>query len=227
MAKKLKISKDRKRAIVIWSFVLTMIFDIVLIGTSFQFTNKEVPSHPLHESTEPYYFTIKTNYVGPNYFFPYANLDFAVINQYNDEISGFHFFLSFDNASWVEIPLTKPLNIPPDFPPEPNFILTNVGIIPLNGFSNVLYAKCVFPRQGFDNATQTRIFNSFQVYVYVETIWTPQSIATVVLVSVALMSFIIQILDFWTKEKTEKKEERKDTEKTRTSQAEGTDRQKA
>jgi hypothetical protein len=220
MARRLKISKDRKRAIVIWSFVLTLIFDGVLIGTSFQFTGKEVPSHPIHESIEPYYFTSKTYYTGPNYFFPYADLSFAVTNQYADNISGFHFFLSFDNSSWVEIPLTKPLNLPPDpFSPEPNVILTHVGIIPLNAFSNVLYAKCVFPLQGFDNATQNKILSAFQAYVYVSNIWTPLSIATIVLVSVALMSFIIQILDFWTKEKTEKKEEKKDAEKTSTGQA--------
>jgi hypothetical protein len=212
MTKRLKISKDRKRNIVIWSFILTLFFDFVLIGISFQFTGKEIPSHPLHESIAPYYFTIKTYYTGPNYF-PYADLSFAVTNQYDDNISGFHFFLSLtpDNSSWVEIPLTKPLNIPPDFPPQPNVILTGVGIVPLNGFSNVLYAECIFPPQGFDNATQTRILNSFQAYVYIQVIWTPQSIAAFILVSVALMSFIIQILDFWTKEATEKKEERKET----------------
>jgi hypothetical protein len=220
MVKKLKVSKERKRAIVIWSLILTLIFDFILIGISFQFTGKEVPSsHPIHESTEPYYFIMKTYYTGPNIFFPYANLDFAVANQYSDKISGFHFFLSFDNSSWVEIPLTKPLNVTPDFPPEPNFILTNVGIIALNGFSNVLYAKCIFPPQEFDNATDARILNAFQAFVYVEPIWTPQSVATFILVSVALMSFIIQILDFWTKETTEKKEERKDAEKTSISRA--------
>jgi hypothetical protein len=214
MSKKLEISKDRKLNILFWAFILTMFFNIVLVGISFQFTKKELPSHPFHESNEPYYFTIKTYYTGPNYIFPYADLSFAVVNQYNDKISGFHFYVSFDNSSWVEIPLTRLLNIPQDFPPIPNFILTDVGTIPLNGFSNTLDAKCVFPPQGFDNATQTRILNSFQAYMYVQAIWTPQSIATVILVSVALMSFIIQILDFWTREKTEKKEERKDRENT-------------
>jgi hypothetical protein len=174
-----------------------MIFDFVLIGTSIRFTNKEAPSHPFHESTEPYYFTMKTYYAGPNYLFPYASVAFAVINQYNDEISGFYFYISLDNSSWVEIPLTKPLNIPPDPFGGPSAILTDVGIIPLNGFSNVIYAKCIFPPQGFDNATQTRIMNSFQGYVYISSVWIPQSVATVILVSVALLSFIIQILDFW------------------------------
>lgn len=193
-----KISKNRKWNILIWSLILTMVFDIVLIRISIQFTNKEAPSHPFYESTEPYYFTIKTYYTGPNYFFPYANVAFAFINQYNDEISGFHVYISFDNSSWVEIPLTKPSNIPPDpFGGGPNVILTDVGIIPLNGFSNILYAKCIFPPQGFDNATQTRIMNSFQGYMYFNSVWIPQSVATVILVSVALMSFIIQILDFW------------------------------
>lgn len=203
MTKKGKISlNDRKRNILFWSFFLTLIFDSVLIGFSFRFANNEHLSNPFHESVEPYYFTIRTNYTGPNYFFPYANLAFAVANKYNDEISGFHFFLSFDNSSWIEIPLTKPLNVPPDFPPEPNYILTDVGIVSLNGFSNVLYAKCVFPSQGFNDATHARIMNSFEAYMYVEPIWTPQSIATMVLVSVALISFIIQILDFWVKEKS-------------------------
>lgn len=194
-----KFSKDRKRNILFWSFILTLFFDIFLIGTSFKFTNKEVPPHPFHESTEPYYFTIKTYYTGPNFFFPYANVAFAVVNPYNDEIDEFHFSISFDNSSWVEIPLTKPLNFAPDFFGESNVILTNVGTIPLNGFSNVLYAKCIFPPQGSDNATQTRIMNSFQAYIDVESIWIPQSVVTVLLASVALMSFIIQILDFLVK----------------------------
>jgi hypothetical protein len=192
------------------SLTLSFGFVIGLIWTSFQWGNNDVHSILVHESTEPYYFTIRTNYTGPNIFFPYAELSFAIANQYSDNISGFHFFLSLspDNSSWVEIPLTKPLIVPSDIVLGQNstqYNTTNVGIIPLNGFSNVLYAEEIFPQQRFDNATQTRILNSFIAYFYVAPIWnTPQSIATIILVWVALTSFIIQILDFSFKEKNDK-----------------------
>jgi hypothetical protein len=195
MTKKEKNGRNRKESILVVSIILTVIFVSLLISFSFQFANNQ-KFNPFHESAGPYYFTFRPNDTGPNYFFPYASLDFAVANKYIDEISGFHFFLSFDNSSWVEISLTKPLNIPPDFPPEPNYILTHVGIISLNGFSNVLYAKCVFPLQGFNETTQTRIINSFEGYLYISPCWTPYSIAAIILLSVALLSFIIQILDF-------------------------------
>jgi len=179
--------KHRIRNILAVSVFFSLVFVSVLIHESFQWSNNENHFIPVYESTEPYYFTIKTNYTGPNIFFPYAELWFEIANPYSNEISGFHFFVSFDNSSWVEIPLTKP---------EPNYNLTNVGIIPLNGFTNVLYTEEIFPQQGFDNATKTRILNSFLVVFYVSPIWTPQSIATIILVWVALTAFIVQILDF-------------------------------
>lgn len=185
------------------------LFDMILLGSSFQFTNSSFqftynghPSNPFRESAEPYYLDIKTNYTGPNYFFPSATLAFAVANEYSDEIKEFHFFISFDNSSWVEIPLTKPLHIIPDPFPELNYTLTYVGRLPLNGFSNEFYAKCVFPPQGLNDTANARIMDAFGAYMLVSPLWTPQSTATVVLVSVALLSFIIQILDFCFKERS-------------------------
>lgn len=175
---------NKRKAIILFVALFLMLsLDYVFYENSFGITNV-VSSHQLVQSEVPYNAEISVSTIGPNYFFPYSYISSTLTNKYSDEIKGFNLEMSTDNVSWVEIPLSNVNKF------------TSFGIISINTFSDTVYARVSFPNQNQTESTTNNILSSFTWSIEINPLFTPETIVVFILLSLALFSFVVQILDF-------------------------------
>lgn len=97
--------------------------------------------------------------------------------------------MSTDNSTWVNVPLSKDTQK-----------LVEIGDVQLNSFSVRIYVQYFLPPQANLNQTvagsvQT-IQDSFAGRINIQAPYTPQTDVIIFLVTIALISFWLQILDF-------------------------------
>ena len=133
----------RKGVIGAISIILTIILFIFVLALGQWSLTKLESSSWFYENSNPYYFSIHMSTTGPSYFFPFATISASLSNPYSGEIEGFQLFMSTDNSTWTEIPLSG--------------LKTEFGRILVNNFDVEMYAKCYFPPQNTTTSEATII----------------------------------------------------------------------
>ena len=172
---------SKKWRIFIASLVITAILStsVLVLGSS-HYT--EVKDFYLYESSEPVYSSFHVINTGPNYFFPIVQVQSRLSNLNFNEIEGFHYFVSTDNSSWVEVPLSN----------EDKY--TVIGTIPSNGMDTILFDKWIFPIQNNTNAPIMP--DTFRYGISFVPVMTPQTSTIMILLVIAIFSFILKILEY-------------------------------
>ena len=165
---------------VISLFLTSFLFIFVLALGQWSLTKLESSSW-FYENPNHYYFSIHMSTTGPSYFFPFESVSASLSNPYAEEIKGFWLFMSTDNSTWIEIPLSG--------------LKTEFGKILVNNFNVDMYAKCYFPPQN-TTTPKTTILQSFNYQISGSSAYTPQSLVLLVLVYIAVFSFILKIVEF-------------------------------
>ena len=179
--------KHRRAVILLLTIVLVIISDIILFHTGdINATDPSVFSTTFTVSNTTSYFYFQANTSGPSYFFSAGKVYQSISNPYANEIGIFNVYMSTDNSSWVAIPFSNTEK------------LVEIGEVQLNSFSIKIYVKYFFPPQPVVNETVSvkTIEESFIGKTIIKIPYTPQTDIIIFLVTVAMFSFILQILDF-------------------------------
>jgi hypothetical protein len=174
-----------KYSVLLISVVVTVILVIILFvvgtvgiinATDYSFGTNTNPSYSLD--------TINTR--GPNYFFPYADVYTYVYSPYAKYIENFTFYESTDNSTWFKVPISD----------TKDYI--KIGTASLNGFSTTIYQKIYFQYENItiQNQTVSTADMSFVSQYYFSSLPTPQTLVIFILLTIAVFSFVLQIVDF-------------------------------
>ncbi len=180
----------RKYSILVKSTIVTAFLVGALFWLGGSSVNTITPAH-FDYSNNPTFSsnTVITN--GPSYFFPNAYASFSVTNPYAKYMDNFTYYISIDNVTWVQVPIVNTTSY------------TTIEKVPLSGFNFTLYQKIDFRTQDFFSLNQTipmdKIINSFNNTLTLSPIPTPESIVISILLVIAVFSFILQIIDFLSK----------------------------
>jgi hypothetical protein len=130
--------------------------------------------------------------MGPSYFFPSADVSVSLTNPYAKYIENVTVYYSINNSTWVQIPFSN----------TPNY--TKIGTVPLNSFSIPIYLKIYFQTQDVKPQNQTVPFADVIISFHDEIEFTPligsQGCVIFIVLGIAVFSFVLQILDFLTKD---------------------------
>ena len=184
--------KSKKFAIFLVALISTLVLDIVLVqvGDIHASANAGIMKGLPLISATPTYFYVQMNVSGPSYFFPVGEVGASFSNPYANEISNFTVKMSLDNSTWVNVPFSSTPKI------------VDLGQAQLNGFYVRVYVVLYFPPQsGYGTVPANVVVKAFNLHVYVDAPYTPQTWLLLILLFIALFSFIIQITDFFFKEK--------------------------
>ncbi len=172
--------------ILLIAFFLTLFLVLILFGLSR--TSLEASGSLYASENQTVFSDLTINPTGPNYFFPTAEVHVFFKNLHYNLLENVSVRMSLDNSSWIEVPLSD------------NNRDVVIGITSLNGFSTVVYAQTYCPHYivVVDNQTVSAIdlFYTSSYDVYLVSILSAQSIVVIVLVSIAIFSFLLQILEF-------------------------------
>jgi hypothetical protein len=172
------------------SLALTIILLIVILAVGTYKYNRIMGSLviPSSETNEPFYQTLDISSTGPNYFFPYVTVSESLTSKYYKAIANFSLSMSVDNSTWIKVPLSNEVKS------------VEIGIIPANSFTSTIYVKTYFPTQNVIVQNQTipliDVINSFHGVITITPYFTPQSWVILILLLVAVFSFILKILEF-------------------------------
>jgi hypothetical protein len=183
--------KSRKFKFLVISIALTLLLDFTFIYYGdIHLTDNSGNMSELHlVSNEPTYFYIQMNTTGPSYFFPVGEVHVSFSNNYANAIKNFTVKMSLDNSTWIDVPFSA---IPQT---------ADIGQTQLSGLYTRVYVVVYFPPQLVYGTVPVNIVeNSFHLSVSVDAPYTPQTWLLLVLMSIALFSFTIQIIDFFFKE---------------------------
>ncbi|MGD0450199.1 MAG: hypothetical protein ABSA79_03960 [Candidatus Bathyarchaeia archaeon] len=158
-------------------FITIFLFVSILIIGAWHLEG--VKNFYMNESSEPTFSFFQITTTGSNYFFPNGIAHFSLSNPYSDEIKDFHFYVSFDNQSWVELPVSNTTNY------------VQAGETPVGMDINV-FTMSTFPSQN----TTLPINSSFQFSFFISPIMTPETIVIMIVLIIAIFSFTLQILEY-------------------------------
>jgi hypothetical protein len=148
-------------------------------------------------SKNPCYMVQSIDLSGASYFYSDARISISVINSFAQSIKNFTIFASLDNATWKQVPLTDSYNY------------VELGVLPLNSYNCSVFMKIEYQPlnitapQG-DLITFDRLIPYFGNRVKLDPIMTPQMTVVFILVVITAFSFILQMIDFFYPNITEK-----------------------
>jgi hypothetical protein len=182
----------RKVTVLLISLIITLFFILALLAIS------RTQFAPLKEgfyltAGETTYSNIKIELAGPNYFFPNAEIHTIFESHYGNSLENVTVCLSLDNSTWVAVPFSSGAHD------------VIIGSTHLDGFPTPVYLKCYSQDATvmFQNQSLSiyDAINSSDWYFTSYSIITSQSIVLLCLTSIAIFSFLVQILDFLAKDK--------------------------
>lgn len=181
-----------KTSILLIAYFFTIIFVLVLLAVSRTYIVKDEGEF-YATANEIVYSNVEIGSTGPNYFFPNAEVHSVFESRYPDMLENVSVWMSLDNSTWVKVPFSSG---------NQDVI---IGTTSLNGFPTTIYQKVYCPDVNVSVQNQSiqviDLFYSSNYTIYFTSIFTSQSLVLLLLVGVAIFSFIVQILDFLAKEK--------------------------
>ncbi|MGD0979575.1 MAG: hypothetical protein ABR962_10620 [Candidatus Bathyarchaeia archaeon] len=193
----------RKIKVFLLSAVITTILLLVIFLIGESGLTSSTPF--VIENTSPCYSSSNIDTRGPSYFFPSADVSVSLTNPYAKYIENLTVYYSINNSTWVQVP----------FSDTPNY--TRIGTVPLDSFSIPVYLKVSFQIQDVEMQNQTVPFVTVLRNFHNDIAFTPlissQTWVIFILLGIATFSFVLQILDFLTKDDKESliKKEKKNT----------------
>jgi hypothetical protein len=170
---------SKKSQVLIASMTITVgLFTGILIIGAWHYTGAK--NFYIDESSSYSFSSFQITNTGPNYFFPVAKISFSMVNPYADQLKDFHFYMSFDNQSWVEIPVSNTTKF------------VEVGLVSSTAVDTTVYTMWLFPSLN----TTLPVIDSFTFEFLVSPVFAPQTVVIMIVLFVALFSFILKILEF-------------------------------
>jgi hypothetical protein len=175
----------------ILSFVSAIVFVIALMAVGR--TNIKSSGSALFGTNLTVYSSVEIESTGPNYFYPNAEIFAYFESPYADALKNVDYWMSLDNSSWVKVPFSGVRQE------------VSIGKTSLNGFPNTVYFKCYCPEENVTvqgrSESIVELLNSSTWGIFYTSIFTSQSLVLMLLVGIAVFSFLLQILDFMTRER--------------------------
>ncbi len=134
------------------------------------------------------YSSIEFRTSGPTYFFPNAEVHMELTSKFGNALENVSIFVSTDNSTWTKLPTTDGKH---DVP---------LGTLPLNDYSPlIVYVKSFGPENvtlGAQSSPVLTLLNQCNISCYYVQSVSSESLVVLILVWVAVLSFVLQILDF-------------------------------